>query len=348
MVNIERLINNLFQINNYIIACTKAIKLTKEGYTDLLLQVPHTRIPEKLIKNCSKGLRKNNYFLPGTICYFTVHNKDIKIIVIYKKRCILKNMSPHATSAIDIYKVKGREYTWINSFSPDKPNSMIMKIDLRGLKDGEVIGILLPGYAQIEHIYINKADGMVIHNYDNDFMTVSIYGSSITQGCAASRPSLSYANLLMIEHGYKVYNYGFSESAKGEVDVIKYIAGSHSDVFILEYDHNASVEELKETHKRTYQIIREENPNSYIVLLSRISGGLSISYEEEEERFQVIQKTLQYALLNGDNNLSYLRGRDLSNNNVKSFLADDRHPNDNGMRIIADAIISEIKKRSVD
>lgn len=134
-------------------------------------------------------------------------------------------------------------------------------------------------------------------------------------------------------------NEGFSGSALGEQSVAAAIAEIDATAFVLEYDHNTkTVEELNSTHYEFYRTIREAHPETPIVLLSRISGGYSIDMDETKQRDTVIRQTYEKAAADGDANIYFIDGCDISQGNAQ-MLADDRHPNDYGMQAIADAVI---------
>lgn len=344
---INRLINKALQLIGISIATIKIVFMKNNNYLDLMDDLQNCRIPPSILRNSSKGVVKNSLFLASQVIFIRTKKTTLNFTVTYSIRRVLENMSPLATSGIDIYKVDQNKFYWLGCFAPENKNQMIYNFTVTDLNKGDLICILLPSYAKISHLYVGRTYAEI-----DDFVgyqgEITLYGSSITQGCSSSRPGLCYANLLMTKYGYKIHNYGFSESAKGEEEIIEYISSLNSNVFVLEYDHNASEHELYKTHEKVYRKIREKNPVSTIILLSRISGGISISYEEEERRSKIIQKTLSIAINEGDKKISFIRGRDLVDNNPKLYLQDDRHPNDNGMKLIADAIYSELSKLEVN
>lgn len=290
------------------------------------------------IKNyisCPASLTISFYFIKG----------NIEIKILYKKRYILKHMSNVATSGLDVYIYKNNNYKWITCIAPNNNYEMFTQ-EIIKIKEEGLVYIFLPPFAEIEKIYL-EAENNYIQILENSNADIVVYGSSITQGCAASRPGLSYVNQLKLYLNKNVLNFGFSESAKGEEEILKYIASIKATVYILEFDHNATVELLRERHLECYKTIRYNNVNSLIIFISRFSGGISISEEEEKEREKIINNTYNYALNNNDKNVEFINGRYISKKLKNSFFVDDRHPNDIGMYIIAKKIYNVIKRRKV-
>lgn len=302
-------------------------------------RLPHSITP------VSGSLKKNAFFNAGKVIAFSTNSKVIEIYVQYSKIAVLSNMSIHSASAIDIiaYSDDKRE-----SFTMSASSPIQLRIHKRAelWEDQKNIKIYLPGYARLCRISIGIEKSANIYNEKSQLKPITFYGSSITQGCSASTPIHSYPHLVADYFNYPLKNFGFSESAKGENNVINYIASIPSALFVIEYDHNADVDLLKRNHYDVYKVIREKNPKTPIIFLSRFSGGLSISLEEEDERIMIIKSTIEKAKLEGDTRVFFISGKAVIPEKDKYFV-DDRHPNNLGMKTIANCIIDCIEKNEL-
>ncbi|MBQ7919166.1 MAG: hypothetical protein IJ324_04380 [Lachnospiraceae bacterium] len=67
------------------------------------------------------------------------------------------------------------------------------------------------------------------------------------------------------------YNFGFSGSARGEMEFAEYIAAlPEIGLFVYDYDHNAPTSgHLEQTHERFFQRVRQAHPDVPIIMLSR-------------------------------------------------------------------------------
>lgn len=319
------------------------------NYFDLLCLLPGgtNRLPNSVTMKLPKGISANSKFSAGKNICFKTNASRLSLKILFKEKRVFCHMSNMATSGLDIYVKENDEYIWKTCVSA-KANTQMSVCENIILGEGvkEVL-IYLPAFAQIDSLFLKLEENAYIEPGGNKKRKMlAVYGSSISQGCAASRPALSYANLLSRNLKCELLNFGFSESAKGEAVLIEYITKFNIDIFIVEYDHNVSVNELKSTHKNVYEIIRE-NSDCFIVLMSRFSGGLSISFDEEEERMEVIKDTYMHAIEAGDEKIAMIDGRGVFGMNKSDYFVDGIHPNDAGMRIIADEIQRIIKERGV-
>ncbi|MBD5523914.1 MAG: hypothetical protein HDR04_05770 [Lachnospiraceae bacterium] len=296
------------------------------------------RVPQSYIHCVSKNIRLNGRYPAGRRICFTTGAERVRIAVLYRRRCLLRNMSYIATSGVDVYERRNAHDKWCKCVAPDTPFQMLVSEWLsfdKGLKD---IVMYLPPYAQISKIMLLDKDESVYFRGQVNKRLISVYGSSISQGCSASRPGLAYTNLLSRYFDADINNCAFSEGARGEKFVIdNVLLSKKSEVIIVEYDHNSSLEEFVERHLQVYRWIREYT-DVPVIFLSRISGGLSNSGDENTKRITIIQKTLKYAEENNDKKVWFINGDEIVEDKRDLYLVDDRHPNDLGMKLIADTL----------
>ncbi len=171
---------------------------------------------------------------------------------------------------------------------------------------------------------------------------VVYYGSSITQGGCASRPGNSYQNILSRLLSCDHINLGFSGSAKGERCIAEYIAGLEMSAFVLDYDHNAPTpEHLEATHCAFFNIIREKNPDLPVFMLSRPQPNPN---DEELIRRDIVKRTWETAVRNGDENAYFIDGTQMLNIfGGDSGTVDNCHPNDLGFYCMAKALEPSLK-----
>jgi len=158
---------------------------------------------------------------------------------------------------------------------------------------------------------------------------IVFYGSSITQGAAATRTSTNYCALLARKFDAPLVNLGFSGNAKGETKMAELIASLDMSAFIYDYDHNApNAAHLKKTHEPFFKIIRAAHPKLPVVMISRFYGAT-------DERTNAIKQTYLNAVKSGDKNVYFIDGRDLVKEVDPSYLTvDGTHPNDLGFYLM--------------
>lgn len=341
----ERVFIRFLQEIKYKIGRIKILNYKKDWINLVpLIESENCRLPKSTTKGLSRGIRVNNLFLAGRKIDFIIDEDTLEIKILYRNRRILKHMCITGTSGIDVFVLDGDILTWKKCISPENDFQMYVQDCIHFNTNEKTLRLYMPPFCRIEAILVKKSKFKLRDRKSE--RKIVVYGSSISQGCAASRPSLSYTNLLSILTQSDVLNFGFSESAKGEETVIKYIANLDANLIILEYDHNSSLEELKMTHKNAYRTIRSVS-DCWLIFMTRFSGGISITLEEDDERIKIVTETYEYALKSGDNRVSLINGSLLFGKDKSFYLADGVHPNDLGMKMIGQKIHEIILERGM-
>ena len=244
-------------------------------------------------------------------------------------------LSHVGANAFDLYA----DGVFISAFVPpiDSGKGYESVVDLEGRKEREIT-IHFPLYAGVDTLYIGLEDGACVKEAApyREGAPIVCYGSSITQGGCASRPGLSYQNILTRRLDRDFMCLGFSGNAKAEDAMIDYIKGLDMSVFVLDYDHNAPTpEHLQNTHEKMFRAIRQAKPDLPILILPRPRYTL---LEEEKQRFAIIEQTYRNARLAGDRNVYLIDGPTLMALCGDEGTIDGCHPNDLGFVSMAKAI----------
>jgi len=165
------------------------------------------------------------------------------------------------------------------------------------------------------------------------------YGSSITQGFCASRPGLSWSNLVARALDAELIPLGFGGSARGEPAVAKAIGGLDASCLVVDYDHNApDAEHLRRTHLPFLRIIRKQQPRMPIVIASSPNFHGDARYWGE--RRAVIRASAR--ALGGP--CRFVDGATFHAVDSWADTTIDRcHPNDLGFREMADRLLPAIQ-----
>ena len=286
-------------------------------------------------------IRRQIEYCAGKQIRFSTESKKIMICVLYSRKELLPHMSLYGVAGIDLYNEIDDNF--ITNIHPVFFSQSIIGERLSLPKNCSNYCLYLPLYSSCYSLQLISLDDKPIERYTNYDETICFYGSSITQGCAASRPGMAYPNILSRKLKMNTVNYGLSESAKGQAAIISDMAKKDYNIYIIEYDHNSSIEELSKRHKEVYEILRQYSSNSIIIFMSRYSAGLSLTYEEYEKRVSIIKDTFLYAKSCHDRKVLFINGSSQIRNSSSCFV-DDRHPNDYGMSQIAEIIAEEICK----
>jgi hypothetical protein len=206
------------------------------------------------------------------------------------------------------------------------------------------ITLNFPLYYGVEDVFVGLKDGSKLEEASDylDIPKIVYYGSSITQGGCANRPGNTYESIIAREINVDFVSLGFGGGAKGEPAMAEYITGLDMSLFVLDYDHNAPDPEfLDETHENFFKIVRKAHPELPILMLSR-----PVYYPKPEEivRRDIVKKTYENALANGDKNVYFIDGTTLLEECKNNGTVDGIHPTDYGFHCMAKKILPVIKE----
>lgn len=298
------------------------------------------RLPEgvtKIVDGVASHARNSS---GGRIRFMT----DSPYIAIRVKHSPYNNGSPHlsrlASMGVDIYINKNGKETYFGSYFPPIDRDYEYE-GIKHLRDGKKheITLYMPTGTDVSafEIGLKKGSKLSEHSEYKIKTPVVFYGSSITNGYAASRPGNMYEAFISRKLDCDFINLGFSGAAKGEPELAKYIAGLKMSAFVMDYDHNApNAEHLKKTHKSFFDIIRKNNPDLPIILITKPDAGLD---NENQDRRDVVLGTYISARQSGDKNVYYIDGYSLFPDEARNdCTVDGCHPNDLGMYFMAERI----------
>ncbi|WP_335367946.1 SGNH/GDSL hydrolase family protein [Bacillus sp. JJ1521] len=198
-----------------------------------------------------------------------------------------------------------------------------------------------PLYQGVEEVLIGTNSSAIIEPptpYYSD-KRVIFYGTSITQGACASRPGMSYTNILSRRIHLEFINLGFSGSGKGEHGVALTIREIERPAcFVLDYEANVTCKEYKDTLIPFIETYREYHPNVPIIIVSRIpfvQDKAIGEYDEYQERREYSKSTVEKLRQQGDKNISFIDGSILLGELWHECTVDGIHPNDLGFMEMA-------------
>ncbi len=318
-------------------------------------------IPVDISKNISEGVVWGSHCTSGIRLTFSTNSTKLVLKVENSMPIFMKNMTFVGNSGFSLVEKNNGKNKFIGIVTPPtdwvEPNedsvvflrSYSMSFNLEGGKMRDYV-LHFPLYSAVKRLEIvidKDAEVKEFFGYRKNVLPIMYYGSSITQGASASRPDNTYQSLVSEKTDIDFVNHGFSGNALGEVAMAEYLADSECSVFVCDYDHNApSVEHLKNTHERLFKIFRAKHKNTPVVFMTkpdkREKNGVD---EERNARAEVIRKTYENALNNGDKNVYFLDSREIfPEDAVEHITVDGCHPNDLGMYFMAKALIKILNR----
>ena len=277
----------------------------------------------------------------GVRARFVTDSPFVAIRAFFEGEFIPSIMAPSALWGFDLYKREsdGSEQ-FVGCYRPPA-NSEYGYEGLLNTSGENSYTINFPLIKAVTELYIGVKSGSSFKTapeYNYMGKPVVFYGSSITQGAAASRPGNTYCAMIAQKLGVDHVNLGFSGNAKGEREIAEYISRLKMSAFVLDYHHNAyDLDMLKATHYNFYKTVRIRNPFIPIVMVTAptinpgepwIAGGV-----------RIIEETYRRAKEEGDKYVYFVDGCHLFDGELKeSCTVDGCHPNDLGFFRMANVI----------
>ena len=305
------------------------------------------RMDDSLNDKYNEGVRGLSPCTAGVQVSFKTDSNKVGVKVDVEWNNLMPHMPYNSSTGIDMYIGSGRNKKFIKTFfvylNDSEHYEDTREIAEKGMKE---VTLNLPLYSGVAKLEIGLEKGSQIEmpepfDYDKP---VLFYGSSITQGACASRPGMAYFNMLSRKMNFEVLNMGFSSSAKGEPIMAEIISKIPMAAFIMDYDHNAdSAEHLEKTHQKFFEIIRNEQPDLPIIIISK--ADCEDGSESTKARKEVIYKTYQDAINKGDKKVWFIDGQliyDMKDGDCCTV--DSLHPNDIGFMRMTEVILPVLKE----
>ncbi len=295
----------------------------------------YRRMPEEAAKAVSDGAYELHANTAGGRVKFITDSSYVAIHAKMNKLCRVPHNSFTGSAGFDLYA----DNKYIKAFIPPlEMTAGYEQIVELGSKELREITINFPSYSNVKELYVGLQENAILKEAApyKAKKPIVYYGSSTTQGACASRPGMSYQNIIAREFDCDYINLGFSGNARAEDTIIDYIKKLDMSVFVCDYDHNApTIEHLRATHGKIFDAVRAEHPNIPVIFMSRPRYTY---INDEYDRMKVIEKTYKDALSNGDKNVYFLDGKTLMKLCKDDGVVDGGHPSDFGFFSIANAI----------
>ena len=311
----------------------------------------YRRLPAHPQWELSKGVEGLANHTAGGEVRFKTDSKRILIKVELREKSGMYHMPSTGQSGFDLYMDSDGENRYIKTsrFSVD---STRFEVELFNTDKKEMRSFTLnfPLYNGVNSLEIGFDKGAAVEA-PNPFKMKGkfvIYGTSITQGGCVCRPGMAYSNIMSRKLDVQFVNLGFSGSGKGE-PALAHLINQISDVrfIILDYEANAS-STIKNTLENFVDILREKNPETPILIMSKIRYARERKGTENYERL-ISNRNFQQNLVKkkkeaGDNYIFFLDGSKVLGNQYYECAVDGVHPSDLGSQIIANELTKKIRE----
>lgn len=171
---------------------------------------------------------------------------------------------------------------------------------------------------------------------------IVFYGTSITQGGCASRPGLSYQDMLGRKYNVDYLNFGFSGRGKCEPELANILIENDPSCFVIDVGQNNTVEELQERYRPFIDTIRKKHPTVPILATTPIFYNAELWSQSHiqtvTQKRTIISSAIWDCMGEGDQNLHLLEAKDYLSDAFTDGAVDGGHPNDLGFAHMAETM----------
>ena len=302
------------------------------------------RVPAELREQLGGSMERLGRRCPGSRIGFRTDAAEFTVKMELKTLSVDIGMSLFSCQSINVMVGERKTSRLVGLVDPPNYETRVVEKTFHKSAEMEEVTLWLPRNEEVEEVTVTVPDEARIepptpYRYGKTLF----YGSSITEGGCCCNPTTNYIALLSRWLDMDFYNFGFSGSAKGELEMADYI-NSFEDVsmIVMDYDHNApNAEHLQKTHEPFFKRLREKHPTMPILLLSRPD------FEREPDgiaRRAVVEQTYQNAVAAGDRNVYYIDGESFFGKTDRGICTIDTvNPNDIGFYRMAEVILPTMR-----
>ncbi|HOU10233.1 MAG TPA: SGNH/GDSL hydrolase family protein [Clostridiales bacterium] len=297
----------------------------------------YCRVPDGLLGRMSKELAGLARQTSGGRIRFVTDSDTLRVSMEVLNEPAMPHMPSSGSSGLDFFEGDGADMKYIGTRQP-ACGQKGLEAEIPLSEGDKTVTVYLPLYNGVRSLRFAIARGASLQAplpYRHE-KPVVFYGSSITQGGCASRPSNSYCAMLAKRFDSDFINLGFSGNAKGELYMAEYIAELEMSCFVLDYDHNApDAAHLRRTHLPFLQTILERRPRLPVLMLSRPDTKYSAA---DNERRDIVRDSYLWAKQRGYDAF-FIDGAELFGEKDRDCCTvDGCHPNDLGFYRMAQAV----------
>lgn len=240
-MDIKTIDKNMQDSNNEAYINEKYIDLNNQYLRGVAFQNGFCRLDKNdFVSEHVKVLQKHT---SGVNITFTTNSTFIKIKALLDGASYMAHMTAIGQIGFDLYVKMNNKWVFLSTTKINKPTYEVLLVDNLSQAMREY-RLYFPLYMGVNKAFIGVESKAEFSFYKEDQPKVVIYGTSISQGGCATRPGMSYTNILDRMLDYEFINLGFSGSAHLELEMADILNRINAKHLILEVEANNTFEGL--------------------------------------------------------------------------------------------------------
>jgi len=181
------------------------------------------------------------------------------------------DLSRTGVSGLDVYAKDGGAWRFVGGARPTQSPTNDAEVITGMAAVSREFLVYLPLYNGVSQLEIGVPEEAAFRFEPRaSSRPLVVYGTSITQGCCASRPGMVYTAILGRRLGVPVINLGFSGNGKAEPEMARLLTELDPAVYVLDSLPNMTPEQVVERMPALIETIRAARPHTPIVLVEHL------------------------------------------------------------------------------
>lgn len=309
----------------------------------------YDRLPAGVTTNVNGGVRGMKHHTSGMLFRFVTDSKRLHIKwTPYARGLSMDHMPATGVSGLDIYRWDAARARWLYVKTGRITNPDGAACDLAWTPGTPCI-VNLPLYNGIRSFALGIDPAATVGPFPHTRgveKPVVFYGTSITHGGCASRPGLGFVNIVGRDLDVPVVGLGFSGSGVMELEMSEHLARIDASCYVLDClwnmgmkrGHDVPGRNVDENYEPFIRNLRAKHPGVPIVMAEQCD--VFMGAPNAKDRY--IRALYEKLVAEGWTNLVYLPKDKMFTGDGEGTV-DGCHPNDLGMRSLADAFGAAVK-----
>ena len=315
----------------------------------------YDRLPSNVTDSVNPGVRNRKHTTAGMQFRFKTDSRKLAFKWIpYGKHLSMDHMPSTGVSGIDVYRFDEKCGKW----------RYVKTGRIRNAEGGSLTLVWTPGvpclvnlplYNGIKEFSLGVEQGAEVSplppRKSGINKPVVFYGTSITQGGCASRPGMSFVNIVGRMLDVPVVNLGFSGSGVMELEMSDHIARIDASCYVLDCLWNMGMSNDRPRRKRNVdenyepfiRNLRAKRPDVPIVMAEMCD----VYCNDRNSKDRFVKKLYEKLVKEGWRNIVYLPKTELYPDDFEGAV-DGVHPNDWGMMFLARGFSKAVKTALTD
>lgn len=256
----------------------------------------------------------------------------------------MSHMAETGIKGIDLYCNTYTQWQYVNTAKPaGKTNEFLLVNNLK--PEFREFKMYLPLYDGVINLEIGiDSMAQIVKPDAKNQKPIVFYGTSITQGCSASRPGMVHTNIISRKLNVECINFGFNGNGKMEKSVAEIMSDIDASFFVIDGTANMTPAEIHENTIPMVEIIREKHPSTPIVFVECLMFEKAF-FEDSTRNFvnsrnNALKTEFEKMTSVGISNLYYIENRDAIGSDHEATV-DGVHFTDLGYLRYADFLIAK-------